>query len=305
MSSPLSRRYSIRGRCGSANRTVSCRRSTAPCRRFEYEIDNDLFVRVGRSGGRTPRGRADRRCPSPRRTRPSSSQGRSTARRRRSSRRSLPRAARSIWRSRSPTSSAVDIDFNTELQPGDRFALVVDKQFREDEEFSPATDRSSPLSSKTTAAGLRAVRFEPAGGAPAVFRRAWRVDAPLHAEVAAQVRSGRDVAASRAAACIPSWARTVRISASTTGRRPVRPSSRWPTASSCRAGSERRRRRMVHLRHANGFETEYLHLSVDYRARGRPRAARRCSSAASAPPGWPPVRTSTTASRRTACSSIR
>ena len=33
--------------------------------------------------------------------------------------------------------------------------------------------------------------------------------------------------------------------------------------------------RMVHLRHANGFETEYLHLSVDRGPRRRPRAAGR------------------------------
>ena len=61
----------------------------------------------------------------------------------------------------------------------------------------------------------------------------------------------------------------------------------------------------VQVRHRNGFESVYCHLSRVNVAAGRPRRRRSRWWGASAPPGSPPGRTSTTPSARAAPTSTR
>ena len=66
-----------------------------------------------------------------------------------------------------------------------------------------------------------------------LLRRARPIDAAILPRLAAEVSAGGHVRLLRRRGCIRSCAKCVRTSASTTGRRPARRSSRSPTASSC------------------------------------------------------------------------
>ena len=61
-----------------------------------------------------------------------------------------------------------EIDFSTEVQPGDRFELTVEKQFRDDHQFA---GYGPILAAEFTNAGrrVRAVRFTPDGGSPGYY----------------------------------------------------------------------------------------------------------------------------------------
>jgi hypothetical protein len=61
-----------------------------------------------------------------------------------------------------------DIDFTTELQPGDHFELSVEKQFRDDHQFA---GYGPILAAEFINAGrhVRATRFTPDGGSPAYY----------------------------------------------------------------------------------------------------------------------------------------
>jgi murein DD-endopeptidase MepM/ murein hydrolase activator NlpD len=163
-----------------------------------------------------------------------------------------------------------EIDFNTEVQPGDRVELTVEKQYRDNHVFA---GYGPILAAEFTNAGrrVRAVRFTPDGGTPAYFddrgvsMRRFFLASPLKFQpvvtsafsrsrmhpILKEVRAhlGVDYRAP-AGAPVVAVADALVISAGTSG------------------GSGR----MVHLRHANGFETEYLHLSsIAVRAGSRVR----------------------------------
>src|SRR5688572_20645283 len=63
---------------------------------------------------------------------------------------------------------ASDVDFNTELQPGDRFELLVEKMFRGDDQFG---GYGPILAAELHNDGrrLRAIRFTPEAGAPGYY----------------------------------------------------------------------------------------------------------------------------------------
>ena len=63
---------------------------------------------------------------------------------------------------------ASDVDFNTDLQPGDRFELVVEKLYRDKDQFA---GYGPILAAELYNDGrrLRALRFTPAGGSPGYF----------------------------------------------------------------------------------------------------------------------------------------
>jgi murein DD-endopeptidase MepM/ murein hydrolase activator NlpD len=154
---------------------------------------------------------------------------------------------------------ASDVDFNTELQPGDRFELLVEKLFRENDQFA---GYGPILAAELTNDGrrLRAVRFEPADGPPGYFDEEGRslrkffLRSPLKFEpvitsgfsrrrfhpVLHQYRAhqGVDYRAPRGAPVVAVSSGVVLF-----------------------AGVNGGSGRMVHLRHANGFESQYLHLS--------------------------------------------
>lgn len=163
-----------------------------------------------------------------------------------------------------------EIDFNTDVQRGDLVELTVEKQFREHHAFA---GYGPILAAEFTNAGrhVRAVRFTPAGGSPAYFdergvsMRRFFLASPLKFQplvtsgfsrrrlhpILREVRAhlGVDYHAPSGAPVV-AVADGVVVSAGTSG------------------GSGR----MVHLRHANGFETQYLHLSsIAVRAGSRVR----------------------------------
>jgi hypothetical protein len=135
---------------------------TGTVRGFEYEIDGDRFLRVGRSPDdelvarvlpiaktrrvEVVRGRIDREHPS------------------------LVAALDAAGETIDLTLALADIfggdiDFTTELQPGDQFQLTVEKQFRDDHQFAGY----GPIAAaEFTNAGrrVRALRFTPDGGSP-------------------------------------------------------------------------------------------------------------------------------------------
>ena len=226
-------------------------------RGFEYEIDGDRFLRVGRSPDDEMVARV---LPIPKTRRVEVVNGR------------IDREHTSLVAALDAAGETIDltlaladifggdIDFTTEVQPGDHFQLTVEKQFRDDHQFAgygPIT------AAEFTNAGrrVRAVRFTPEGGSPGYYdehgrsMRRFFLASPLkfqpvvtsgfsHARlhpVLREVRAhlGVDYRAP-AGAPVVAVADGVVVSAGTSGG----------------AG------RMVHLRHANGFETEYLHLSV-------------------------------------------
>jgi murein DD-endopeptidase MepM/ murein hydrolase activator NlpD len=154
---------------------------------------------------------------------------------------------------------ASDVDFNTELQPGDRFELTVAKLFRENDEFA---GYGPILAAELHNDGrrLRAIRFEPSGGSPGYFDEQGRslrkffLRSPLKFEPVVtsgfsrrrfhpvlhryRAHQGVDYRA-------PTGAPVVAVSSGTV----------------VFAGVNGGNGRMVHLRHSNGFESQYLHLS--------------------------------------------
>jgi murein DD-endopeptidase MepM/ murein hydrolase activator NlpD len=161
-----------------------------------------------------------------------------------------------------------EIDFSTEVQPGDHFELSVEKQFREDQQFA---GYGPILAAEFSNDGrrVRAVRFTPAGGSPGYYdergvsMKRFFLASPLKFQpvvtsgfsrhrlhpVLREVRAhlGVDYRAPEGAAVV-AVADGVVVSAGFNG-----------------GGG-----RVVHLRHANGFETKYLHLSsVSVRAGAR------------------------------------
>jgi murein DD-endopeptidase MepM/ murein hydrolase activator NlpD len=151
-----------------------------------------------------------------------------------------------------------EIDFNTDLQPGDTFGLAVEKVYR-DQRFS---SYGPVLAAEFSNSGrrLRAIRFEVPGGKPAYYDEQGRslkrffLASPLKftAPITSRFSGARfhpilkiyrphfgvDYGA-------PSGSPVVAVAAGTVV------SAGW-------AGEGGR---LVHLRHASGYETLYMHLS--------------------------------------------
>ena len=93
-----------------------------------------------------------------------------------------------------------EIDFNSDLQPGDAFRLVVEESMREDGQFvgyGPVQAAEFVNDGRT----LQAMRFTLRGRQGGLLRRRGPVAAPLLPQVAAQVRAAHHLRASRARAC--------------------------------------------------------------------------------------------------------
>ena len=153
-----------------------------------------------------------------------------------------------------------DIDFHTELQPGDRFELTVEKQFRD----AGALAGYGPiLAAEFTNAGrrIRAVRFTGVDGTPAYFdergvsMRRFFLASPLKFQPV--VTSG--FSRSRFHPILREYRAHLGVDYRAPAGAPVVAVSDGVVVS---AGANGGSGRMVHLRHANGFESEYLHLST-------------------------------------------
>ena len=227
-------------------------------RLFEYQIDNDLFLRIVRSAAASPWVAAV--LPIPKTHERAVLTG------------TIDRDTPSLFGAVAAAGGTVDlalaladifsgdIDFNTELQPGDTFALVVDKQLREEGVFAGY----GPIFAaefQNDGRQLRAVRFEPSAGRPAYFdergisMRRFMLKSPLKFDPVVTSGFSRN-------RMHPVLGET-RAHLGVDYRAPVgAPVVAVSNGVVVRAGTSGAAGRMVQLRHANGFETEYLHLSA-------------------------------------------
>jgi murein DD-endopeptidase MepM/ murein hydrolase activator NlpD len=236
-------------------------------RRFEYEIDGDRFVRVSRADVFDPlretfvaellpiekmrrldivRGTVDRETPS-------------------------LFAAMEAAGERVDLSIAVaaifggEIDFNVDVRPGDRFELLVEKQYRTEDgsRRPPELAGYGPILAAAFDNGgrqFRAVRFTPAGGTAdyyderGVSLRRFFLRSPL--KFVPVVSSG--FSRSRLHPILREYRPHLGVDYKAPIGAPVIAVANGVVIE---AGVSGGAGRMVHLRHANGFESEYLHLS--------------------------------------------
>src|SRR3954469_14592558 len=230
---------------------------TGSVRGFEYEIDGDRFLRVGRS----PDDALVARVLPIEKTR-SVEIGRGSIDRDHTS---LVAALDAAGETIDLTLALADIfggdiDFSTEVQPGDHFELTVEKQFRDDHRFA---GYGPILAAEFTNAGRRvpAMRFTPDGGSPGYFDEHGRSMKRFF--LASPLKFQPVVTSGFSHARLHPVLREVRAHLGVDYRAPAgAPVVAVADGVVVSAGASGGAGRMVHLRHANGFETEYLHLSV-------------------------------------------
>jgi murein DD-endopeptidase MepM/ murein hydrolase activator NlpD len=226
-------------------------------RGFEYEIDGDRFLRVGRSPDDELVARV---LPIPKTRRVEVVSGR------------IDREHTSLVAALDAAGETIDltlaladifggdIDFTTEVQPGDHFQLTVEKQFRDNHQFAgygPIT------AAEFTNAGrrVRAVRFTPEGGSPGYYDEHGRSMRRFF--LASPLKFQPVVTSGFSRARLHPVLREVRAHLGVDYRAPAgAPVVAVADGVVVSAGLSGGAGRMVHLRHANGFETEYLHLSA-------------------------------------------
>jgi murein DD-endopeptidase MepM/ murein hydrolase activator NlpD len=153
---------------------------------------------------------------------------------------------------------AGEVDFNTELQPGDRFRLVVDRSLRDGRlvAYGPLTAAILDNAGRT----LVAIRFKPAGGPPGYYdaegkslkrfflRSPLKFD-PSISSAFSRSRQHPILNVRRAHLGVdyraPDGAPVVAVSAGTVVM------AAWTSGGG----------RTVKIRHASGYETAYLHMS--------------------------------------------
>jgi len=152
-----------------------------------------------------------------------------------------------------------EIDFTSGVQPGDEFQLAVEKQYREDKQFA---GYGKILAAVFSNAGrrVRAVRFTPDGGSPdyyderGVSLRRFFLASPLKFQPV--ITSG--FSRSRLHPVLERYRAHLGVDYRAPAGAPVVAVADGVVVS---AGASGAAGRMVHLRHADGYETEYLHLS--------------------------------------------
>jgi len=229
---------------------------------FEYEIDGDRFLRVSRTSptGTTapvPLAAAVLPIPKTRRLEHVTGQiGRGAS--------SLSAAMESIGETVDLTLALADIfggeiDFNTEVQPGDSFELTVEKQYRDGGGFA---GYGPVVAAQFVNAGrsVRAVRFTPSGRGPGYFDE--RGVSMKRFFLASPLKFQPVVTSGFSHARMHPILREVRAHLGVDYRAPAgAPVIAAADGVVVFAGANGGSGRMVHLRHGNAFDTEYLHLS--------------------------------------------
>jgi murein DD-endopeptidase MepM/ murein hydrolase activator NlpD len=226
-------------------------------RGFEYEIDGDRFLRVGRSPEQELVARV---LPIPKTRDVEVVRG------------EIDREHTSLVSAINAAGETIDlalaladifggeIDFSTELQPGDRFELSVEKQSRDDHQFA---GYGPVAAAEFTNSGrhVRALRFTPQNGSPAYFDEHGRSMRRFF--LASPLKFQPVVTSAFSDARMHPVLREVRAHLGVDYRAPAgAPVVAVAEGVVISAGMSGGAGRMVHLRHANGFETEYLHLSA-------------------------------------------
>ena len=225
---------------------------------FQYEIDNDRFLRISPSGSGsalltaavvpipktleriTAAGRIDRQTPSLFQSMTGAGEGAE-----------LAVALADVF--------SGEIDFNSDLQPGDAYAVAFDRYTRE----SGASSYGDITAAEFRNAGrtLRAIRFTVPGGKPAYYDEQGRslrrffLRSPLKFEPRI---TSRFSASRRHPVLHTARAHRGVDYAAPTGAPVVAAASGLVVAASYDATNGR----MVRVRHATGYESYYLHLSA-------------------------------------------
>ena len=154
---------------------------------------------------------------------------------------------------------ASEVDFNTELQSGDAYRLIVDKQYREDEAFGGYGAIQAAML-ENDGRTVQAFRFEPEGGVPGYFDangvslKRFLLRSPLKFEPT--VSSG--FSPRRLHPVLHEYRAHLGVDYRAPAGAPVIAVASGTVVSAGWSGGSGQ---MVHLRHANGFETQYLHLA--------------------------------------------
>jgi murein DD-endopeptidase MepM/ murein hydrolase activator NlpD len=154
-----------------------------------------------------------------------------------------------------------EIDFNTELQPADRFAVVVEKQYRAADGTFAGYGPILAARFENRGRRFEAVRFAPDGGDPGYYDergvsvRRFFLRSPL--EFDPVITSG--FARSRLHPILQEYRAHLGVDYRAPQGAPVVAVADGVVVE---AGTSGGAGRMVHLRHAGGYETEYLHLSA-------------------------------------------
>ena len=161
-----------------------------------------------------------------------------------------------------------EIDFNTELQPGDEFQLTVEKQYREGHTFA---GYGPILAAEFVNNGRHvwAVRFTPEHGTPGYFDE--RGVSMKRFFLASPLKFQPVVTSGFSRARLHPILREVRAHLGVDYKAPIgAPVVAVTDGVVVMAGASGGSGRTVHLRHSNGFETEYLHLSAIVVRAGQP-----------------------------------
>jgi murein DD-endopeptidase MepM/ murein hydrolase activator NlpD len=225
--------------------------------RFEYEIDGDRFLRVTRGADRALEAAV---LPIPKTRTIARVDGR------------IDRNASSLVAAMDAAGETIDltlaladilggeIDFSTELQPGDSFSVLVEKQFREDEAFA-GYGPVAAVEFINAGRRVRAVRFTPEGGQPGYYDE--RGISMKRFFLASPLKFQPVVTSSFTTSRFHPILRELRAHLGVDYRAPAgAPVVAVADGTVVSAGMAGGSGRLVHLRHANGFESEYLHLSA-------------------------------------------
>ena len=159
-----------------------------------------------------------------------------------------------------------EIDFNSELQPGDTFRLAFEKVFREGEFSGYGAVVAAEF--RNDGRTLTALRYTVPGGKPAYYDEQGRslkrffLKSPLKFEAAVSSRFSRARLHPVLRIVRPHLGVDYRAS---TGSSVVAVASGTVVSAGWNGGAGR----MVHLRHASGYETMYMHLSSIAVTRGQ------------------------------------
>ena len=173
---------------------------------------------------------------------------------------------------------ASEVDFNTELQPGDSYRLLVDKHYRPADIVEGRTSDTfagysaiQAVAFENAGRSIRAVRFTPHDGTPAYFD--WSGRSLRRFFLKSPLKFDPVITSSFSLSRMHPVLGLERAHLGVDYRAPSgAPVVAVADGEVVTAGMSGDAGRMIHLRHANGYETEYLHLStIDVRAGARVR----------------------------------
>lgn len=227
-------------------------------RRFEYEIDADRFLRVLGPSDHQPEELTVEVVPYRKERVPAWAHGEISA--------TSPSLFEAMEKAGEGPDLSIEladifggeIDFNSELQPGDRFDLTFEKVYRE----GAFQNYGDVVAAEFTSGGrvLKAIRYAVPGGKPAYYDTEGRSLKRLFLK--SPLKFGAPVTSGFSRARMHPILRTVRphlgVDYGAPAGSPVVSVANGVVVS---AGWSGEGGLMVHLRHASGYETFYMHLS--------------------------------------------